>query len=103
MSSRNRTSVLEKIENAFGLPPLSRTFDKIPDSRQIKEVKDLFVLAEKLSQNAPDLDKLVTLVHLLNDIPMEKLAMLEKVLKRLESIVKHAPAELFDVLNELKG
>jgi len=93
-------------EQKLGLPPLSRfvdTLDKMPDERQLKLIREVLELADRVSHNAPELDKVISLIHELNSLPTEKLVQLEKLLKRIEKVMKAAPGELIDFLASLKG
>lgn len=97
--------VAKEAEEKFGLPPLSKlveTVDRLPDEKRLKAIKDVLVIAERVSQNAPELDKVISLIHELNSIPPEKLSQLEKLLKRIEKIIKAAPEELLSFLTSLK-
>lgn len=92
-------------EKKTGAPPLSKfvqTVERLPDEKRLKLIKEVLTAAEKVSQNAPELDKVVQLVHELNSVPIEKLEKLEKLLKRIEGIIKKAPAELLGFITSLK-
>ena len=92
-------------ERKLGLPPLSKlaeSLDKLPDERRLKLIKEMLTLAERVSKTAPELDKVISLIHELNSVPIEKLERLEKVLKRIEGIIKKAPEELLGFLTGLK-
>jgi len=96
----------KEAERKFGLPPLSRfveTVDKLPDEKRLRLIKEVLVIAERVSQTAPELDKVINLIHELNSVPVEKLSHLEKLLKRIEKIMKAAPEELLSFLTSLKG
>lgn len=96
----------KEAERKFGLPPLSRfvdTIDRLPDEKRLKLIKEVLVIAERVSQTAPELDKVISLIHELNSVPVEKLGQLEKLLKRIEKIMKAAPEELLSFLTSLKG
>ena len=98
--------VLERLEKAIGLPPLSeitRTLEKVPDEKRLKAIKSLLLVAERVSKSAPELDKVVQLVQEINSMPLDKLVQLEKVLKRVEKVMKLAPKEVIDFLSSLKG
>jgi len=98
-------SILSEFENKLGLPKLSQvteSLDKFPDARQLRLIKEVLVAAEKVSQNAPELDKVVMLIREINSMPIEKLEKLEKLLKRIEKIMKHAPQDLLGFLASLK-
>jgi len=98
-------SILSEFENKLGLPKLSQvteTLDRFPDAKQLRLIKEVLVAAEKVSQNAPELDKVVMLIREINSIPIEKLEKLEKLLKRIERIMKHAPQDLLEFLTSLK-
>ena len=97
--------LLSDVENKLGLPPLSQmagALDKFPDARQLRLIKDVLVTAEKVSRNAPELDKVATLIREINSMPIEKLEKLEKLLKRIERIMKNAPQDLVEFLTSLK-
>ena len=95
----------KEAERKLGLPPLFKfveTIDKLPDERRLKLIKEVLVVAEKVSQNAPELDKVIGLIREINSLPMDKLEKVEKVLKRIEGIMKKAPEELLSFLTSLK-
>ncbi len=104
--------VMERIEQAakeaerrFGLPKLSKvteSLDKFPDAKQLRLIKEVLEIAERVSQTAPELDKVVALIREVNSMPIEKLEKLEKLLKRIEKIMKHAPQDLLGFLASLK-
>jgi len=92
-------------ERKLGLPPLSKmveSLDKLPDERRLKLIKEVLVIAERVSQSAPELDKVIGLIREINSLPMDKLEKVEKVLKRVEKIMKSAPQELMSFLTSLK-
>ena len=91
-------------ERKLGLPPLSKiaeSLEKLPDERQLKLIKEVLVIAERVSQSAPELDKVIGLIREINSLPMDKLEKVEKVLKRVEKIMKAAPEELMSFLTSL--
>ncbi|MBA7650893.1 hypothetical protein ES703_58707 [subsurface metagenome] len=95
----------KEAERKFGLPPLSKfaeTVEKLPDERRLKLIKEMLVVAERVSKTAPELDKVVNLIHELNSVPIEKLEKLEKLLRRIEKLIKTAPDELLNFLTSLK-
>lgn len=97
--------VVEKIEKALGLPKLSevsKTFEKLPDEKQLKAIKQVLTIAERVSQSAPELDQVVMLIKEVNSMPIEKLEKLEKLLKSIERIMKKAPQDLMEFLASLK-
>ena len=98
-------SILSEFENKLGLPKLSQvteSLDKFPNARQLRLIKEVLVAAERVSQNAPELDKVVMLIREINSMPIEKLEKLEKLLKRIEKIMKTAPQDLLEFLTSLK-
>ncbi len=105
--------VLDKIaeaakeaEKKLGLPPLSKfveTIDKLPDERRLKLIKEVLVTAERVSQSAPELEKIIDLIREINSIPIDKLNKVDKILKRIEKIMKAAPEELLSFLTSLGG
>ena len=96
----------KEAERKFGLPPISKfveTIDKLPDERRLKLIKEVLVVAERVSQSAPSLEKVIDLIREINSMPVEKLEKVEKVLKRIEKIMKAAPEELMSFLTSLGG
>ena len=92
----------KEAERKFGLPPLSKltnSLEKFPDTKQLKLIKDVLTVAERVSQSAPELDQVAMLIKEINSIPLEKL---EKLLKRVEKIMKNAPQDLIGFLTSLK-
>ena len=97
--------VMKSLEEKLGLPPLSQiaaSFEKLPDEKKLKSIKEILALAERVSHTALELDKVVMLIKEINSMPIEKLEKLEKVLKRIEGILKTAPEELMSFLASLK-
>lgn len=97
--------VAKEFEERTGAPALSKlaeTVDKLPDEKRLKLIKEVLVAAEKVSQTAPELDQVVSLIREINDMPVEKLEKLEKLLKRIDGIMKKAPQELMGFLASLK-
>jgi len=92
-------------ERKTGFPPLSKfveTVDKLPDERRLRLILEVLVTAERVAKTAPELDKVINLIHEINSVPLERLKQLEKLLKRIEGIMKKAPQELLDFLVKLK-
>lgn len=103
--AEQKEGILEKIERSLGLPSLtkvSETLQRFPDKAQLTLIKEVLEVAERLSKNAVELEKVIMLVKEVNVLSPEKLESLEKVLKRVEKIVKEAPSELMDFLASLK-
>ncbi len=97
--------VAKEAERRFGLPPLSKvteSLDKFPDAKQLRLIKEVLEVAERVSQTAPELDQVVMLIREINQMPLEKLENLEKLLKRIEKIMKNAPQDLLGFLTSLK-
>jgi len=97
--------IISEIEQKFNLPSLSHvaeTLKSFPDVGQLRMLKQTLEVADKISNKATDLNQVLYLVKAINDIPIEKLVQLEKLLKRLEKIIKLAPPEIMDLLKELK-
>lgn len=97
--------ILSQFEEKLGLPRLSKvaeSFEKFPDSKQLKLIKEVLEVAYKVSETAPELDKVAMLIRELNSMPIDKLERLDKVLKRIEGILKKAPQELLGFLTSLK-
>ncbi|MBA7610096.1 hypothetical protein ES703_17301 [subsurface metagenome] len=96
----------KEAEKKLGLPPLSKfieTIDKLPDERRLKLIKEVLVTAERVSQSAPELEKIIDLIREINSIPIDKLNKVDKILKRIEKIMKAAPEELMSFLTSLGG
>ena len=105
MVMKNLSQIVKDFEKNTGAPPLSRvlnTMENIPDTQQLKLIKDILTVAERVSQSAPELDQVVMLIREINSMPLEKLEKLEKLLKRIERIMKNAPQDLLDFLTSLK-
>ena len=103
------SSLLEQLAKEFerktGAPPLSKvteTLEKFPDTKQLRMLKEVLTVANRLSQSAPELDKVAMLIREINSMPMEKLEKLERILKRVEKIIKTAPKDLMEFLSSLK-
>jgi len=97
--------VVERVEKALGLPRLSQiaeSMEKFPDSRQLKLIKDVLTVAERVSQSAPELDQVISLIREINSMPVEKLEKLEKLLKRIDKMLKNAPQDLLQFVTSLK-
>lgn len=97
--------VLGDIEKKLGLPSLSKMTEvmgKFPDSKQLHLVKQVLEAAEAVSRNAPELDKIAALIREINSMPVEKLKQLDKLLSRIERIIKTAPQDLLNFLTSLK-
>ena len=97
--------VMKRVEEAFGLPRLSQvaeTLEKFPDEKQLKAIKEVLTIAERVALNAPELDQVVLLIKEINSMPVDKLKNLEKVLKSIERIIKTAPQDLMEFISGLK-
>lgn len=95
--------VLHKFEEMTGLPSLSKvmeTFDKLPDNKRLKTIKEILALAEEVSKTVTELDKVVSLINALNELPLDKLKGLEKVLRRVEAIIEKSPDDMIQKLME---
>jgi len=98
-------SVLAGLEKKLGLPKLSQitgSLEKFPDAKQLKLIKDTLEVAERVSQNAPELDQVAAIIREINSMPLDKLEKLEKILKRVDKILKNAPQDLLGFLTSLK-
>ena len=99
--------VARNMEKKFGLPRLSEmmtTLDKIPDAKTLKVLQELLSTIERLmiaSKNAPTIDQITPLLHEINDMPLEKMDRLLKILKTIEGIIEKAPADLLGMLSEI--
>lgn len=96
---------LGKIEKSLGLPSLNKVAEvlqKFPDKAQLTLIKEVLEVAERLSKSSLELEKVTMLIREVSTLPVEKLEELEKVLKRIEGIVKKAPDELVGFLTGLK-
>ena len=97
--------VMQKLEKTLGLPPLSeigKTMERFPDQKQLKTIKEVLTIAERVAEKAPELDQVVLLIKEINAMPTDKLKNLEKVLKSIERIIKTAPQDLLEFLSTLK-
>lgn len=101
----DRKGLISTIEEKLGLPPLSKlaqSLDRFPDVKQLKLIKETLEVAERVSRTAPDLDTVVRLITEINAMPLDKLTKLEKILTKIESIIKKAPDQLLEFLASLK-
>ncbi len=95
----------KEAERRFNLPPLSKvteSLNKFPDARQLKLIKEVLEIAERVSKTAPELDKVVALIREINQMPVDKLEKLEKLLRSVEKIMKNAPQDLLEFLTSLR-
>jgi len=98
--------VVERLEKALGLPKLSevtRTLENFPDEKRLKAIKGVLLVAERVSKTSPELGQVVMLIREINSMELEKLVQLEKMLKRVEKVMKLAPKEVIDFLSSLKA
>jgi len=96
--------VVERLERALGLPKLTevtKTLENFPDEKRLKAIKGVLVVAERVSKTAPELGQVAMLIREINSMSLEKLVQLEKVLKRVEKVMKLAPKEVIDFLSSL--
>ena len=97
--------ILAQLEDKLGLPKLSQvssSLEKFPDAKQLKLIKDTLTIAERVSQTAPELDQVISLVREINSLPTEKLDKLLRILRKVEKIMKTAPPDLLGLLSSLK-
>ena len=97
--------LLSQLEDKLGLPKLTKVADSLqrfPDARSLKLIKDVLETAERVARTAPELDKLLDIIREINSMPMDKLVKLEKVLRRIEVIIKSAPQDLLGFITSLK-
>jgi len=97
--------LLRSLEARFGLPSLNKvaqSLESFPDAKQLKLILDVLTAAERMSSTAPELDKVAELIREINSMPIDKLEKLEKILKRVEKILKNAPQDLLGFLSGLK-
>ena len=97
--------IAKEAERRLGLPSLSKvteSLDKFPDARQLRLIKEVLEIAERVSATAPELDKVISLIRELNSISPEKLSQIDKLLRRIEKVLKTAPQDLLEFLTSLK-
>jgi len=63
----------------------------------------VLLVAERVSKTSPELGQVVMLIREINSMELEKLVQLEKMLKRVEKVMKLAPKEVIDFLSSLKA
>lgn len=101
----NGPGILRSLEKKLGLPSLdsvSRSLNQFPDAKQLKLIKDVLTVAERVASTAPELDKVAELIREINSMPIDKLEKLEKILKRVDKILKNAPQDLLQFITSLK-
>jgi len=94
-----------QLEQKLGLPSLNKvaqTLERFPDSKQLKLIKEVLTVADRVASTGPELEKVVELIREINSMPTEKLEKVEKVLRRVEGIMKRAPQELMSFMSSLK-
>jgi len=97
--------VMERVEKTFGLPRLSeisKSLGNLPNERQLRQIKDVLVTAERVAKVSPDLDKVVALIKEINALPPERLQELLKALRSVERIIKNAPEGIVQFISGLK-
>ncbi len=97
--------MFERLEKTLGLPRFSeamKVMENIPDDKRLKAIKQVLIIAERVARSAPELDQVITLIKEINSMPLDKLERLEKLLKRIEGIMKKAPQDLIEFLTSLK-
>lgn len=98
--------ILTQLERKFGLPSLSKvaeSLERFPDAKQLRLIRDVLTVAERLSEKAPELDKVLSIIQAISSMPTEQLKELDKVLRRVERVMKQTPEELLGFLASLKG
>jgi len=96
---------MERVEKVLGLPPLAKvaeTLQKFPDVKQLQLIEKVLIIAERISRAGPQLGQVIDIIREINSMPTEKLEKLERVLRRIEGIIKKAPQELVSFLASLK-
>ena len=97
--------ILAELERKLGLPRLSRFADSLqsfPDSQQLKLIKGILEVAERLPKDAEDLDRVIHIIDAIKSIEPGQLQVLEKILKCLERIIKKTPEGVLEFLSKLK-
>jgi len=98
--------LIGELEKKFGLPQLSKVAESLqsfPDAKQLRMIRDILLVAERLPQNVADLDKVLNIIQAINSMSPEQLKQLEKVLKRMEKIMRQTPKEIIEFISSLKG
>lgn len=105
--------VLKKIEETLGLPPLQ----DISEMRQVltlatelmklvngldmgktQAVKEILEVASRLPPGREELGLVVELVRELKEIPTERIKEVDRLIKRVESLVKATPDDLVNLV-----
>lgn len=105
MAVRKIAELVRDFEEKTGAPPLSKfleTVERLPDEKRLKAIREVLDAAYKVAQSGPELNEVIALIQEVNSIPPDRLKELEKVLKRIEGIMKKAPEELLGFLKSLK-
>ena len=98
--------LINEVERKLGLPQLSKVAESLqsfPDAKQLKLIRDILLVAERLPQNVAELDKVLSIIQAINSMPPDQLKQIDKVLKRVEKIMRQTPKELTDFIASLKG
>jgi len=92
--------LLDDIELGI-LSKFAESLDRLPDSQQLKLIKDTLTVAERVSQSAPELDQVISLIKEINSVSPEKLRQIDKLLRQIQKIMKTAPEGILEFISSL--
>ncbi len=81
-------SFQEKVEKKLGLPALGDVGEMIkhfPNEKQIKQIKDILEVADKITDKVPDLEKMIQLAREIDAISPEKWRLMRALLTQIFS------------------
>lgn len=90
--------IKKKIEELFGLPEfekVAKVVEKIPDKETLIELNQFVLNLEKLSRNAPDLEKVAEILSILKELDMKEI---NKAITKLNTLLSKIPKEGLDAL-----
>lgn len=88
---------LRKIEQSFGLPPLTQVSEVIrslPDEKKLRLVKQVLDSATKVKGSPEELRMVLDLIRLITATNMEQLTAVRDILANLAKLVKLLPKDL---------
>lgn len=88
---------LRKIEQSFGLPPLTQVSEvlrSLPDEKKLRLVKQVLDSATKVKGSPEELRMVLDLIRLITATNMEQLTAVRDILANLAKLVRLLPKDL---------
>ena len=80
--------IQKSVEEKLGLPPLGDVGEMLkhfPNEKQIKQIKEILDVADKVTDKVPDLEKMIQLAHEIDAISPEKWRLMRGLLAQIFS------------------